>query len=770
MTAVRMTSRTWQAMLSGIRPRLALLSLMASAPLTLLLLASAVAERDQAIRQAASRARDLAVLGAEQQADMLEEARTLLRVLARVPDVSSPANLQCPALLRRVAEDHSHILTLSVAGADGRVACASRGDMLGLSVGSLPYFAAVTAARTDDVILSTVMRSRVTGKPVIAAVLPQFPPDAQPQDGRPAAAAPDGMVIATLNLDWFNRLADTQAGADNNLVQVIDLRDGRPLTGPLAGGARPDGIRRDGTQRDGTQRDGGGQAGAGQAGAAQARLDQPDAALAAAARAAKGSGTMEGLDPLGVARITGFAPLPGTGGDLVLSVGLTRGKVLSAAGARLTVNAALAVAATCLSLLAAALLAQRSLVQPLRRMVQVARRLGAGDLAARTGRLDDGALELQMLAAGLNDMGARMQARSGELAAAQAGLLLSEEHHRLLSTYSSDMISRFDAGFHLTYVSPACLDLTGYDPEELTGRPATALVHPEDLSWTEETLYAPLKAGKEGARATYRITRKDGVLVWMESIGRRLPVPGGAGSCVMVTRDVSARIEMEQNLQDANRLLRGQAMQDPLTALANRRHVDEALGVEFRRAQRLQLPLGLLMLDIDHFKAFNDTYGHPAGDACIRAVADAVAAVLRRPTDLAGRYGGEEFAILLPNTDEAGVAVTGERIRRGVQELRLPHAGSEFGIVTVSIGGAVIMPGASDTGPAAFVEAADAALYGAKRAGRNGMRLAAVAHGAADLVPKPRPELPARPPGLRRATDQVLALEAPILDIEPLLP
>lgn len=213
----------------------------------------------------------------------------------------------------------------------------------------------------------------------------------------------------------------------------------------------------------------------------------------------------------------------------------------------------------------------------------------------------------------------------------------------------------------------------------------------------------------------------------------------------MVTRDVSARMEMEQRLEEANRLLRGQAMQDPLTSLANRRHVDEALGTEYRRAQRLQLPMGVLMLDIDRFKSFNDTYGHPAGDACIRAVAEAVRSVLRRPTDLAGRYGGEEFAVLLPNTDEAGVAVTGERIRRAVQALALTHAGSEFGIVTVSVGGAVLTPPIGVIGPAAFVEAADAALYAAKRGGRNGTRMAAVAVVADEAATVLKPELPLAP-------------------------
>ena len=765
-----MTARSWQAMLSGIRPRLVLLCLLTSGPLTMLLLAGAYSERERAIGLAANRAHDLALIGAEKQGDVIEEVATLLNVLARVPDMRSPGD-RCQTLLRRVADDHPDLIGLSVTGADGRIVCSNRPVVVGRTVGFRPFFGPATASRAEGVMVSSVLRSDVTGQPVIVAVRPLFPPGAD--DGSTGPPAVDGLLVATLGLDWLNRLADPRAGVGSNLVQLTSLKDGIPVAGPMAErhapadtgqapGLAPPGPAMPGpaTPRPATP---------GPATPADTPA-RPDPGLIAAARAAPGGGTTVGVDSAGVARITGFAPLPGTGGDLVLSVGIPRSEVLAAANARLRRDSALAVASALLALAAAALMAHGSLVQPLRRMAAVARRLGAGDLTARTGRLDDAAQELQLLAAGLNEMGARLQARNAELAEAQADLLRSEEHHRLLSTYSSDMISRFDDGFRLTYVSPACLDLTGYDPGELIGQPPTALVHPEDLSWTEETLYAPLRAGKEGARATYRVTRKDGALVWMESIGRRLPAPDGAGGCVMVTRDVSARIEMEQSLQDANRLLRGQAMQDPLTGLANRRHVDEALGVEFRRAQRLQLPLGLLMLDIDRFKAFNDTFGHPAGDACIRAVADAVAAVLRRPTDLAGRYGGEEFAILLPNTDEAGVAVTGERIRRGVLELGLPHTGSEFGIVTISIGGAVIMPAASDTGPAAFVEAADAALYAAKRAGRNGMRLAAFSKGADGPVPALRAALPTSPPGLRRATDYALAKGAPATDAGRVLP
>ena len=727
MNASPAARRTWRAALSGLRPQLALLMLMASTPPVLLLLVDAVAERSRTVAAAAGRATHLAVLGAEQQDDMIQEAATLLRVLARVPDVRADHDGSCHALLRRVEEDNQRIGALSVVGRDGQVVCNSRDEQPSLNLADRPWFAQAMAADADDLVLGAPAVSRSAGRPIVMAAMPLFPPGTAAPDGRKSAgAAPEAVLAVALDLDWFSRLAARMPGADANLVQIVDVRDGSALVRSPGSGVT----------------DGAGLYAAGP----QVLLVQRDPALAAAAGRAVRGGALEAPDPAGTDRITGFAPLPGTGGNLVLSVGLPRKEALAAANARLGAELAIAGAAAAAALLAAALIANRSLLRPVRRLARTAGQLGNGSFGVRVGRLDGAAHELQTLAASLDDMGRRLEVRSVELDAAQASLLVSEEHYRLLSTCSSDMITRLDDGFRLTYASPACLDLTGFRPDELVGRPAADLVQPHDRTWVDETLNAPLQAGRAAARATYRITRKDGAAVWLESIGRPLPGPAGAGY-VMVTRDVSARMEMEQRLEEANRLLRGQAMQDPLTGLANRRHIDEALGTEFRRSQRLQLPLGVLMLDIDRFKSFNDTYGHPAGDICIRAVADAIRAVLRRPTDLAGRYGGEEFAVLLPNTDEAGVAVTGERIRRGVQELALAHAGSEFGIVTISLGGAAIMPPIGGIGPAAFVEAADAALYAAKRGGRNSVRLAAVAVVAdeAALVLKPEDPLP---PGL----------------------
>ena len=158
---------------------------------------------------------------------------------------------------------------------------------------------------------------------------------------------------------------------------------------------------------------------------------------------------------------------------------------------------------------------------------------------------------------------------------------------------------------------------------------------------------------------------------------------------------------------------------DVLTGVANRRAFDVAMAAEWRRARREQTALSLLMVDVDLFKGFNDLYGHPAGDTCLRQVAQALNAVAQRPADVAARLGGEEFVLLLPNTEEAGAAQVGERIRASVAALNLVHDGSVLGCVTISVGVATAWPLDATASPAALIDAADRALYRAKAAGRN---------------------------------------------------
>lgn len=161
------------------------------------------------------------------------------------------------------------------------------------------------------------------------------------------------------------------------------------------------------------------------------------------------------------------------------------------------------------------------------------------------------------------------------------------------------------------------------------------------------------------------------------------------------------------------------ATRDGLTSVANRRSFDDMLNMEWRRASRESRALSLLMVDVDFFKRFNDTYGHQGGDECLRHVAAAMSGVVKRASDAVARYGGEEFAILLPATEPDGALIVAERIRAAVTALRLPHSGSEVADhVTVSIGVASIQVTGNGV-PSSLVAAADAALYRAKYTGRN---------------------------------------------------
>ncbi len=165
--------------------------------------------------------------------------------------------------------------------------------------------------------------------------------------------------------------------------------------------------------------------------------------------------------------------------------------------------------------------------------------------------------------------------------------------------------------------------------------------------------------------------------------------------------------------------LRSQALQDGLTGIGNRRHFDREMETEFRRAVRAGQSLALLMLDVDHFKLFNDRYGHLQGDACLRRIATAIASQVNRPGDVIARFGGEEFVVLLPDTDAAGARLIAETVRRTVEAIGIPHMGGVGGVVTVSVGVAAWAPARSASGPPALLRAADAALYDAKEDGRN---------------------------------------------------
>ncbi|WP_422016761.1 diguanylate cyclase domain-containing protein [Roseateles sp.] len=180
-----------------------------------------------------------------------------------------------------------------------------------------------------------------------------------------------------------------------------------------------------------------------------------------------------------------------------------------------------------------------------------------------------------------------------------------------------------------------------------------------------------------------------------------------------------ARARTQLRLKCLSDELRRRAAVDGLTGLDNRASFDQRLQLEWARAVRSGAPLSLVLLDVDHFKKYNDRYGHPAGDGCLRQVAGALGAQARRPADVAARVGGEEFALLLPDTDAAGARDTAERIRSAVARLGIAHEASATAAhVTVSIGVATCRPGPACTAED-LMKHADQALYAAKAQGRD---------------------------------------------------
>ena len=361
----------------------------------------------------------------------------------------------------------------------------------------------------------------------------------------------------------------------------------------------------------------------------------------------------------------------------------------------------------------------RGLVLPLRHTAKMAGLLAGGDFTARAGFGASAPREFATLGTAIDAIAERLEQRERAVAAAQAETARSEREMRLLAENSSDIIVRLDATLRRRYVSPAVRTILGCTETAYLSRDLLSGVHADDLDRLR-TLMARLDK-TQTQDVTYRQQREDGRYVWLEAIWRRLD--DGQG-WVVVLRDVTRRRRTEDWINDANRRLRTLATQDGLTGLANRRHFDVMLEQEFARAKRDQKPLSLALIDVDHFKSFNDQYGHPAGDDCLRRVADIIQATLRSTGDVAARYGGEEIGVILPGASTQDAGQVAERIRAAVQALGVAHIGGKTGCVTVSVGVASLDEEYEVASVSELVTAADRALYIAKEAGRNQVQIA----------------------------------------------
>ena len=278
-----------------------------------------------------------------------------------------------------------------------------------------------------------------------------------------------------------------------------------------------------------------------------------------------------------------------------------------------------------------------------------------------------------------------------------------------------------DASGELTFMSPRWNTITGTTGNVHLKEWADVL-HPEDLTITAD-IWATSVASGNPYDAEYRIRYADGGWRWVRA--RAYPRRSKSGEIIRwygTVEDIHDRKVIAMQLEEATEELARKAQEDHLTGLPNRRRFDQALKHEIDRARRANVTTALIMLDIDHFKNYNDIGGHLLGDECLRAVAAIISRVIRRPADLAARFGGEEFVVLLPDTKLEGANVIANRILEGIRDLSFDDADPRLRKITASAGVAILEStnvSVSAGAATALIQAADKALYTAKRAGRN---------------------------------------------------
>jgi diguanylate cyclase (GGDEF)-like protein/PAS domain S-box-containing protein len=326
----------------------------------------------------------------------------------------------------------------------------------------------------------------------------------------------------------------------------------------------------------------------------------------------------------------------------------------------------------------------------------------------------------------------------------EAALRRSEGNYRLADEFNPHISWTADPdGLHIE-VNHRWQTLTSRRAGLLSIEEWLGSIHPEDITSARELWAASVRTG-EAYEAEYRVSRGDGGLHWVRA--RATAAHGVQGEIARwygIVEDIDHQKQIEEvarekteRLEVATRQLELLARKDHLTGLANRRCFDEVLQRELRLAVRSQLPLALVMIDIDYFKSFNDDYGHVAGDACLRRLATVLTEILQRPTDLAARYGGEEFALILPNTTREGAVHIAEHALSAVDVLALVHKGNPLKKVTLSAGVAMFEHNSGSKGrsrAAHLVQSADLALYAAKKAGRARVAVATHPITLADIV------------------------------------
>jgi diguanylate cyclase (GGDEF)-like protein/PAS domain S-box-containing protein len=276
------------------------------------------------------------------------------------------------------------------------------------------------------------------------------------------------------------------------------------------------------------------------------------------------------------------------------------------------------------------------------------------------------------------------------------------------------------ATMRFAYIGPQIESLLGWSPASwVSAEDWATRMHPEDSAWVVDFCVSQSKAGTDH-EADYRALTKDGGYVWIRDVVHVVRNEAGeVEALVGFMFDISERKKTEQKLLDLQKELEALSFRDGLTGVANRRMFDSILEVEWANARRTNQPLSMILLDIDYFKQYNDHYGHVQGDQCLKRMGQVLSSAATRSRDFVARFGGEEFVLILPETDEDSAAKIAERCRNLLFKEQIPHEKSLVSqILSVSFGVGTIIPAHSDE-PIAFIEEVDKRLYRAKQNGRN---------------------------------------------------
>ncbi|HEU4402918.1 MAG TPA: diguanylate cyclase [Candidatus Polarisedimenticolia bacterium] len=702
--------------LTSLRLRLLILALLAFVPAFALFLYDAAQDHRQADREVHHDALRLTQLAAGNFDRLIEGGRQLLLALAQLPEVRdrSPG---CGPLLRGLLERSPLYGSLGALGPDGRLFCSA------LPVEQPATWADRAAVRrvmeTADFVIGDFQPGGTGDRPTIGFGYPAL------EDGKRIRA----IVFATLDPDQLNRLVPGTPMPEGRIVSVVD-RSGLVLV------RYPDPGRWVGRS-------------------------MPDAPLVRT-MLARGEGTAEVTGFDGVIRLYAFSPLRTSAGALHISIGFDKQAAFAHSDSALARNLLALGLVALLALGASRFVAESLVLRRVKSLVSAVGRLSGGEMSARAEV--SGRDEIAVLARAFNDMAARLASqietelqakdalarrvndlvtqrtrelellnRMGELlqacdtleeAYAVTGRLVCQlfpDESGSLGVFnvSRNLIESVSAwGLHAPgaetepFRPEACWALRRGRPYIVTGDgsgpPCTHLPTPAPSAY----LCIPLAA--------------QGETLGLLHLSRGPRPLDDASAALGETRQRLASMVAEQiALSLANlrlrETLRSQSIRDPMTGLFNRRYMEETLERELRRAERSQRPLGVVLLDIDHFKQFNDTFGHPSGDAVLRRFGEYLQAHLRRG-DVACRHGGEEFVLIMPDTDGADLGRRAEELRAGAKRLTVSHQGRSLGPITVSMGVAAF-PRHGPTGDQ-LLRTADAALYRAKNDGRDRVMIA----------------------------------------------